>query len=923
MSSASASTALPKSSAGNRAIFEPYRALGLICNHVRSVVQTRGNDHFVTTCVGDAYHVYNCAKLNLVAVGLAHDQIDTIAVQKHDTIVACGPDVSVWRRGKRIGDLPGHDAGVHTILAFGNIICTVTDSNILRVFDLNTRDLYLTLEDLNGEYFQISTLVHPSTYLNKVLLGSRQGRLQLWNINSKKMIYEFPGWKSPVTYLEQSTVVDVVAIGLEDGHIIIHNIKQDKTVMKFFQDGGPVTGISFRTDGHPIMASGNTAGTIAFWNLEEKNIDSVVHDAHNGAVSTLTFLTSQAQLVSTGARNSMKIWTFDQTDNGARVLRSREGHSAPPSKIRYYGDDGRNILSASQDRSLRCFNVFSDARSHELSQGSVVKRSKKLGIRAEQIKCSAVVDFAAEEVREREWDNIVSVHMSGTRARTWRLEHKRLGTNRLTLPENVVSTMAAVSAKCVATSACGNFAIVGYGSGHAAKFNMQSGQFRCLMGTRAHAKAVRGIACDALNRHVITVSLDRHVKLWLMATGKLVWKVDLPAPLVLCELHRESALLATAGDDFTLRVVDVEGAKVVRVFSGHENRVTDMAWSADAHWLLSSAMDLTIRVWDVPTSCCISRISVPTAVISLTLSPTLDFLATSHVGSVGVYLWANRSLYSEVSIKPETATSADTSADDTGTVASLPRTRIVNADEPSTTGVTSATAAFHHVDEDATHEEPTTQEDYEHTGHITLSALPTARWATLSDLAAIKQRNKPIEPPKAPRAAPFFLTATQHESGSGGSTDLFGNGGLPGSDATNSTSHVLNFGKLGTLSPFQQRLTRAAETGNYMEFMDYMKSLAPSTIDLEMRSLSLLDDCVQLRRFLEFLRAMLERKQDFEVTQSYLHLFLKVHGDTCGAMPHLSDDIQATLDQQEECWLRLEGLFQHSLCAVNFFKGTV
>eukprot|EP00041_Stephanoeca_diplocostata_P026609 m.720439 g.720439 ORF g.720439 m.720439 type:complete len:68 (-) comp23004_c1_seq3:188-391(-) len=50
---------------------------------------------------------------------------------------------------------------------------------------------------------------------------------------------------------------------------------------------------------------------------------------------------------------------------------------------------------------------------------------------------------------------------------------------------------------------------------------------------------------------------------------------------------------------------------------------------------------------------------------------------------------------------------------------------------------------------------------------------------------------------------------------------------------------------------------------------------------------------------------------------------IQVHGDTCGAMPHLSDDIQATLDQQEECWLRLEGLFQHSLCAVNFFKGTV
>lgn len=768
MSSTSANSAVLGSRTSSSAIFEPYRALGLICNHVRSAVQTRGNDHFVTTCVGDAYHVYNCAKLNLVAVGLAHDQIDCIAVHKHDTIVASGPKISIWRRGKRVAELKEHDAGVHALLTFGNLICTVTDSNILRVFDLNTRDLHLTLEDFDSGYFQVSTLVHPSTYLNKILVGSRQGRLQLWNINSKKMIYEFAGWKSPVTYLEQSTVVDVVAIGLEDGHIIIHNIKQDKTVMKFFQDGGPITGISFRTDGHPIMASGNTSGTIAFWNLEEKNIESVVHDAHDGAISTVVFLTSQAQLVSTGARNSMKIWTFDQTDNGARILRSREGHSAPPSKIRYYGNDGRNILSASQDRSLRCFNVFSDARSHEFSQGSVVKRSKKLGLKAEQLKISPIIDFAAEEVREREWDNVVSVHLNAARARTWRMEDKRLGGHKLSLPEHVKSTIATVSPKCVATSACGNFVILGYGSGHVAKFNIQSGQFRCLMGTRAHAKAVRGVACDALNRHVITASLDHYVKVWHMATGKLAWKLQLPAPLVLCELHRESALLAVACDDFSLCVVDAEGAKVVRVFTGHENRVTDMTWSADAHWLLSASMDLTVRVWDVPTSCCIARIAVPNAVMSLALSPTLDFLATSHVGSVGVYLWANRSLYSEVSLKPQALAPADAAEEATTTVASLPRTRIAGSDVPTAGGDAAATAYHPVADNVPGAPEEDFLEDCEHDGRITLSTLPTARWATLSDLAAIKQRNKPVEPPKALRAAPFFLAAAQQHDGTTG-----------------------------------------------------------------------------------------------------------------------------------------------------------
>ena len=45
------------------------------------------------------------------------------------------------------------------------------------------------------------------------------------------------------------------------------------------------------------------------------------------------------------------MWIFDQPDGGARLLRERSGHSAPPNYIRYYGyKDGFNILSAGGDR---------------------------------------------------------------------------------------------------------------------------------------------------------------------------------------------------------------------------------------------------------------------------------------------------------------------------------------------------------------------------------------------------------------------------------------------------------------------------------------------------------------------------------------------------------------------------------------------
>lgn len=45
-------------------------------------------------------------------------------------------------------------------------------------------DVYLRLQ-FDPASFDVSAMMHPSTYLNKVLLGSSQGALQLWNIKTR------------------------------------------------------------------------------------------------------------------------------------------------------------------------------------------------------------------------------------------------------------------------------------------------------------------------------------------------------------------------------------------------------------------------------------------------------------------------------------------------------------------------------------------------------------------------------------------------------------------------------------------------------------------------------------------------------------------------------------------------------------------
>ena len=56
---------------------------------------------------------------------------------------------------------------------------------------------------------------------------------------------------------------------------------------------------------------------------------------------------------------------------------------------------------------------------------------------------------------------------------------------------------------------------------------------------------------------------------------------------------------------YVLYRYDVEAMRMVRRFKGHKDRVTGVVISQDARWLLSSSMDGTVRVWDIPAASCL------------------------------------------------------------------------------------------------------------------------------------------------------------------------------------------------------------------------------------------------------------------------------------------------------------------------------
>lgn len=914
-------------------LFEPFRALGYITDGVPFAVQRRGMETFVTLSVGKAWQIYNCAKLIPVLVGPQMDKkIRALACWRDFTFAATGHDIAVFRRAHQVATWSGHKAKVALLLSFGQHVLSVDLNGCLFIWSVAEVDQNKPpIGQIQlGEKFSPSCIMHPDTYLNKVLIGSEEGTLQLWNVNTQKQLYEFKGWGSSIRCCVSSPALDVVGIGCSDGKIHVHNLRYDEEVVTFTHSTrGAVTALAFRTDGQPLLAAGGSSGVISIWNLEKKRLQSVMKDAHDSSVCSLHFFANEPVLMSSATDNSIKMWIFDTTDGEARLLKYRSGHSAPPMCIRYYGK-GRHILSAGQDRAFRIFSVIQDQQSRELSQGHVGKRAKKLKLKDEEMKLPPVIAFDAAEIRERDWCNVVTCHSDDPCAYTWRLQNFVIG-------EHILKPCLEdpTPVKSCSISACGNFAVLGTEGGWLERFNIQSGISRGTyidIGEKqqcAHNGAVVGLACEATNTLLISGGYNGDIKVWDFKGRGLKFRWEIEVPLIKMVYHPGNGLLATAADDKILRLFDVTAMRLVRVFIGHMDRVTDLCFSGDGKWLLSSSMDGTIRVWDVISSKQLDAMHVDSAVTALSLSPGMDMLATTHVGRNGIYLWANRMIYSKAADIEPFISGKEVVKVSMPTVSSKRKSEegeeksIVVADTNTNKPDISSSSAGDSYSAQLMPE------------LVTLAMLPKAQWQSLVNLDVIKMRNKPIEPPKKPEKAPFFLPSLPTLSGERifipSSVNGDGNQNETGNDKTVTKAGSKKRG--GESLSFMQLLQSCSEMKDFTTFTNYLKGLSPSAVDMELRLLQIVDNenitesehSVELQgigMLLDYFVNEVSCNNNFEFVQALIRLFLKIHGETIRCQQYLQERARRLLEIQSSTWQRLDTGFQNARCMITFLSSS-
>lgn len=929
----------PPKSVYSSKIFAPFRVVGNVSNGTPFAVGTLGSTFYIVTSVGKSFQIYDANTLHLLFVSAKEtdSEITALAAHFHYVYVAFGNKVGIYKRGiqEHLITLNSTNVTIRHLSVFGDYLCAATDDNNVYIYKKNssTSDKYattfytkFTINNLQGG--EIISLAHLATYLNKLVVVTKSNIL-LYNVKTGKLLYTSDEFPNQLTCVEPAPALDIMALGTSTGDIVIFNLRKGRKTrtIKILQSA--VSSLSFRTDGLPHLCVGTTLGDLIFYDLDRRSRIHVLKNVHKetfGGVTRASFLNGQPIVVTSGGDNTLKEYVFDpslsQTESEVvvqppRFLRSRGGHSQPPSCIKFADSESHFILSASRDRSLWGFSLRKDAQSQELSQRVHKKPDGgRIAGNVMKEKFPEIISIAIENARLGEWENIITAHKDEKIARTWDMRSKRVG--RWTF-----STNDGGFVKSVAISQCGNFGLVGSSNGSISIYNMQSGILRKQY--KLHKRAVTGIALDGMNRKMVSCGLDGLVGFYDFNKSTLLGKLQLDAPVTSMVYHRSSDLFALALDDLSIVVIDVVTQRVVRKLWGHSNRITAFDFSPDGRWIVSASLDSTLRTWDLPTGGCIDGVKLDSVATDLKFSPNGDLLATTHVNGNGISIWTNRSQFKAIS------------------------TRIVNEEEFSkailptasiegNSSMLAGALGSDENDEDNEHELSNVYHSLEQINKnlITLSLGARNKMNTLLNLNVIKQRSRPTEPPKKPENnTPFFLQlrgdkvgdeASQREGVVYETPEEIQRGEADAQNKENAKELLQKFkpsGRVGFESKFTRLLREGHESRDYTEFLSNLIGLPPNSVDLEIRSLNSFEPYDEIVWFIESITQGLKSNKNFELYEAFMSLLLKAHGDVIH-MNNKNKDISQALrewDQYHKNNDRLDDLVKYCSAVISFVSS--
>jgi len=166
--------------------------------------------------------------------------------------------------------------------------------------------------------------------------------------------------------------------------------------------------------------------------------------------------------------------------------------------------------------------------------------------------------------------------------------------------------------------------------------------------------------------YIASAGYDGVIRLWKMPEGDLVKELKGSSETVWSvDFSKDGKTIASGGEDAAIRIWDIESGRIIKTLKGHTRNIWDVKFSPDGGTLASGSFDKTVKIWDANSGALIKTLTGHSeAVVSLGFSNNGKILATTG-DDKAIRLWntADWQLMRTLTV-PEHVQAVDFSTDD-------------------------------------------------------------------------------------------------------------------------------------------------------------------------------------------------------------------------------------------------------------------
>ena len=615
--------------------------------------------------------------------GIAHrDLVQSLSFNRAGDMLASGGfrTIKLWRRPRDVRQLELTTPAALTAVTAspdGTLLATASADNVVRLWNRETGAATLTLEGHSAEITALTFVAGGS----RLVSASADKTIRFWNLDDGSLTAR-ADTSSEITGLALLAGGTRMATAHADNFARYWDVPEG-SVRPLAEVTGNATLVAVSPD-RQYFATASGAGLIRVVDVDCGQLLDVSWQAHDGAVSAMSFSAEGDRLASAGVDGVVRIWSFDsgkpvrlgppidptaiatpaeaaeaETDPIALALKSGLRGTLGPVTAVALRADGKEITAGMADGEVTVWNLESavpralaalpgepavvaakvteetpaapplSPNGTPATVAAVSPDGKLLAVSGTTDGRPAILvrDLATGELKFR-----LSGHFDAITSLTFAADNRRLLSGSVDrtarvwdlgdskFPEVFSFGGHAAAVTGVTFNSDGSQAATCAADNSVHLWNTLTGEV--LRSFKGHTAAVVGVAMTPNNAQVITASADKTVRIWTAADGKIARTITAPAAVTRLAVSRDGTRIAVTQPDNSVLLYNPVDGVLAQTLTGHATAVSSLGFSPDGLRLVSADAGRAI-VWESASGRVLEILPVEQGISAAVYGPTL------------------------------------------------------------------------------------------------------------------------------------------------------------------------------------------------------------------------------------------------------------------------------------------------------------